>query len=302
MLEKSLKTPDCIVLHATPDTDGAETCCTTSGSSTVPFPTSELEHSADLPAWLALCPRHNRCRRAPSVMHHILEKKIRNRNMMSPVFEPRFTHMLVHRVTTSEGHLNSWTPQNLHRAPSGYHAALESVHLISTYSINTLVTDTQGQLPIPASDGWGWWSRGRGCWTPIRGLRWDCYQWATSWNICRSVIHHRTSREAVGGSAVPRREVSGSGRTCDNTFWGFHHRFFLSLHDQSDSRTGCCALTRTVFSACNKSMISTDDKRTQWWISVQVPQVHCTTSVISSVRSTEWSWEANVLNKNWNVS
>ena len=91
------------------------------------------------------------------------EKKIRNRNMMSPVFEPRFTHMLVHRVTTSEGHLNSWTPQNLHRAPSGYHAALESVHLISTYSINTLVTDTQGQLPIPASDGWGWWSRGRGC-------------------------------------------------------------------------------------------------------------------------------------------
>lgn len=36
---------------------------------------------------------------------------------------------------------------------------------------------------------------------------------------------------------------------------------FLSLHDQSDSRTGCCALTRTVFSACNKSMISTDDKR-----------------------------------------
>ena len=104
-------------------------------------------------------------------------------------------------------------------------------------------------------------------------------------------------------------------RECSSETWGlwqwadmrqhllrFSSPFFLSLHDQSDSRTGCCALTRTVFSACNKSMISTDDKRTQWWISVQVPQVHCTTSVISSVRSTEWSWEANVLNKNWNVS
>lgn len=71
--------------------------------------------------------------------------------MTSPVFESRFTRMSVHRVTASEGHqLNT---QNLHRAPSGYRAALESVHLISTYSINALVADTQGQLPLPASDG-----------------------------------------------------------------------------------------------------------------------------------------------------
>lgn len=41
---------------------------------------------------------------------------------------------------------------------------------------------------------------GRG--TPIRGLRWDCYQWGTSWNICCQLIHHQVTRGAAASVTV----------------------------------------------------------------------------------------------------
>lgn len=143
----------------------------------------------------------------------------------------------------------------------------------------------------------GWWGRGEGQWTPIRCLLRDSYQWATSWNICHPVIHHRTSTEAVRGNDGLSREVLGRGRTPDCTFWGFHH-CILSLHDQSDSGTGRCASTSTVFSACNKSMISSDDKSARWWISVQVRWIYCTTRFIWSMCRMEVApGESECLNK-----
>lgn len=58
--------------------------------------------------------------------------------------------------------------------------------------------------------------QGEGWWTPIRGFLWDCYQWAISWNICRPVIHHQATREAVGamtGLAVRSLAVGGHATT-----------------------------------------------------------------------------------------
>lgn len=69
-----------------------------------------------------------------------------------------------------------------------------------------------------------------------------------------------------------------------DTFWGFHHHI-LSLHDQIDSRTCWCSLTRTVFSTCNKSLISSDDRRLHWWISVKVPQVDSPSTLMRSLWS-----------------
>lgn len=73
----------------------------------------------------------------------------------------------------------------------------------------------------------GWWTRGEGWWTPIRGLLWDYYQWGTSWNICRPVIHHRTTSEAVGGNDGFNREVSGREADTRQHLFRFSSLYFV---------------------------------------------------------------------------
>ncbi len=189
----------------------------------------------------------------------------------------RFTHMSVHRVTAVEGHqLNTPNLNCVHLC------ALHSTQISASHQHlfhQHLVADTRGQLPISASDGWAG-DAGGGVMNFTReaplGL-------LSTGHFLKHLPPGYPSSEGMTVSAV--RSLADR-RTPDNTFWGFHHRF-LSLHDQSDSRTGWCALTRTVVSACNKSVISCDDKRTCWWISVQMPRVACTTRFIWSV----WSME-----------
>lgn len=75
-----------------------------------------------------------------------------------------------------------------------------------------------------------WWRRGAGPWAPIRRLLGDRYQWATSWNICRLVIHHRwpgsCCRDWWTGHEVPGRRAAAPFEVFISV---------LSLHDQSDS-------------------------------------------------------------------
>lgn len=62
------------------------------------------------------------------------------------------------------------------------------------------------------------------------------YQWATSWNICRQVIHHGTQlRVCVCGNDGPGLRCEAGGRTCHDTLWAFH-RSVLSLHDRTDKK------------------------------------------------------------------
>lgn len=153
-------------------------------------------------------------------------------------------------------------------ALSGYCGALKSVHLISTSSINTCSLTLKGSSQFePVMDGLVAQAGGMmnsNQWTPL-GLLSMGYFLKHLLPGYPSSDNHRSRHKEWSSQRWGLWQLA-------DTFWGFHHHI-LSLHDQSDSRTCWCSLTRTVFNTCNKSMISSDDRRPRWWISVKVPQV-----------------------------
>lgn len=192
-----------------------------------------------------------------------------------------YTHMLVHHVTAPEGHqLNTPNLNCVHlSAPSGYRGALKSVHLNST---NTWLLTFKGSFQFqPMMDGLVAQAGGM----MNSNQRAPLGLLSMGYFLKHLLPGYPSSDDQRSRQKEWRSQPWGLWQWAD-TFWGFHHHI-LSLHDQSDSGTCCCALTRTVFTACNKSMISSDDRRMRWWISVQAPQVYCTTRFMWPMRSME---------------
>lgn len=136
--------------------------------------------------------------------------------------------MLVHRVTAFEGHpLN--IPKSKLLACSGPIRIPQSAQISASHQQllhQHLVADTQGQLPISASDGWAGGA----------GRRDDELQSEASSGTVINGVLPETSASPL--SIIGRAEKPSEGMTVSVvrslTVGGFH-RHILSVHDQSDS-------------------------------------------------------------------
>lgn len=177
---------------------------------------------------------------------------------------------------------STWGTSAKLSAPSGYRGALKSVHLISTSSINARSLTLKGSFQFqPMMDGLVAQAGGM----MNSNQRAPLGLLSMGYFLKHLLPGYPSSDDQRSRQKEWRSQPWGLWQWAD-TFWGFH-RHILSLHDQSDSGTCRCALTRTVFTACNKSMISSDDRRMRWWISAQAPRVYCTARFMWPTRSME---------------
>lgn len=123
--------------------------------------------------------------------------------------------------------------------------------------------DTQGQPPISASNGWAGGTNG-GVMNSNEGAPLGTFingllpETSATW---LSIIRQPGTPSYGMMGAVMRSLTGGWGRHATTPFEVFI-TVFCHYMIKVISGMGWTALTRTVFSACNKSMISSDDKRT----------------------------------------